>query len=75
MDFFIATPGHEKVLTLQNPAEILQKNPEYQTQKKIRKSQYIPWNMDEILNKIYKDPNIPLRIYDFPRKTRRSLTK
>ena len=42
MDFFIATPGHEKVLTLQNPAQILQKNPEYQTQKKIRKSQYIP---------------------------------
>ena len=25
MDFFIATPGHEKVLTLQNPAQILQK--------------------------------------------------
>ena len=42
MDFFIATPGHEKVLTLQNSAQILQKNPEYQTQKKIRKSQYIP---------------------------------
>ena len=42
MDFFIATLPHEKVLILQNPVQILQKNPEYQTQKNFRKSHYIP---------------------------------
>ena len=43
----------EKVLTMQNPAWIFQKNLEFYSQINFRKSHQISWNLDELL-KSYK---------------------